>query len=205
MIACSSSAHGLSSPVVARLARRASGGVRNVSPAMDFGDSFYEGFDAWAAEYPEEDRVTYPSLFKLPDNCYEVILEKPLGIAFIENNDGGVMVDYLVDGGNAAASGAIASGDTLLAVTACLAIGPKFERKLIPSRYIDFDTIMGAIGSNEPRFHKKRKNDVILQFARPGAPYENDGDPFEGGNRGVTDYLKSLEFPVDSPWRVNLG
>eukprot|EP00966_Prymnesium_polylepis_P039898 926550-Prymnesium_polylepis.1 len=115
------------------------------------------------------------------------------------------MVDYLVDGGNAAASGAIASGDTLLAVTACLAIGPKFERKLIPSRYIDFDTIMGAIGSNEPRFHKKRKNDVILQFARPGAPYENDGDPFEGGNRGVTDYLKSLEFPVDSPWRVNLG
>eukprot|EP00966_Prymnesium_polylepis_P039899 926550-Prymnesium_polylepis.2 len=54
LIACSSSAHGLSSPVVARLARRASGGVRNVSPAMDFGDSFYEGFDAWAAEYPEE-------------------------------------------------------------------------------------------------------------------------------------------------------
>ena len=37
-----------------------------------------------------------------------------------------------------------------------------FERKLIPSRYLDFDTIMGAIGSNEPKFNKKRKNDVRL-------------------------------------------
>lgn len=98
---------------------------------------------------------------------------------------------------------------------------------------------MGAIGSNEPKFHKQRRNDVILQFARPGAPYENDGDPMvraaefglsvctsglscgprlssslsldssassqTGGKRGVTDYLKSLEFPPDSPWRNNRG
>jgi len=170
---------------------------------MDFGDSFYEGFDAWAAEYPEIDRQTYPSLFKLPDDCYEVILDKPLGIAFESMDDGGVVVDYLVEGSNAEACGAIKPGDMLLAVTAALPIDTKFERKLIPSRYLDFDTIMAAIKSNAPRYHKKRKDDVILQFMRPGAPYEDDGDPFEGGNRGVTSYLKSLEFPPDSPWRVN--
>ena len=116
-----------------------------------------------------------------------------------------VVVDFLVEGSNAEASGVISSGDTLLATTAALSIGPKFERKLIPSRYLDFDTIMGAIGSNEARYHKKRKNDVILQFARPGAPYESDGDIYADGTRGVTDYLKSLEFPPDSPWRVNRG
>ena len=61
---------------------------------------------------------------------------------------------------------------------------------------------------------------MILQFARPGAqtrlapracgprrpctvpgaPMENEGDPYDGGSRGVKDYLKSLEFPKDSPW-----
>ena len=45
----------------------------------------------------------------------------------------------------------------------------------------------------------------LLQFARPGAPYDNEGDPYEGGARGVNDYVKSLEFPVDSPWRKNRG
>ena len=29
---------------------------------------------------------------------------------------------------------------------------------------------------------------------------ENEGDPYDGGSRGVKDYLKSLEFPKDSPW-----
>ena len=29
---------------------------------------------------------------------------------------------------------------------------------------------------------------------------ENDGDPYADGKRGVKDYLKSLEFPSDSPW-----
>ena len=46
---------------------------------------------------------------------------------------------------------------------------------------------------------------TLLQFARPGAPYDNEGDPYEGGARGVNDYVKSLEFPVDSPWRKNRG
>ena len=109
-------------------------------------------------------------------------------------------MDYLVEGGNAALSGQIKPGDVLLATTACMGRDGTFERKVIPSRYLDFDTIMGAIGSNGPQYHKKRKNDVILQFARPTAPYENDGDPYDGGERGIKDYLDSLKFPSDSPW-----
>lgn len=147
-----------------------------------------------------EDREAYPALFALPDGCYEIVLEKPLGIAFIEGDKGGVEVDYLVDGGSAERSGLIKPGDVLLATTACMGRDGTFERKVIPSRYLDFDTIMAAIGSNAPKFHKKRKNDVILQFARPDAPYENDGDPYDGGKRGITDYLDSLKFPSDSPW-----
>ena len=135
--------------------------------------------------------------------CYEIQLDKPLGIAFVEGDDGGVVVDFLVEGGNAEESGVIKTGDVLLATTACMGRDGTFERKLIPSRYLDFDTIMAAIGSNEARFNKQRRNDVILQFARPGAPYQDDGDPYEGGSRGVTSYMKSLEFPVDSPWRRN--
>ena len=158
LLACSSTAHALLTSAPARMSAPRAAAVR-----MDFGDSFYAGFDAWAAEYPQEDRDAYPELFKLPKDCYEVILEKPLGIAFEENDDGGVVVDYLVEGGNADKDGTIKPGDVLLATTAAMSIGPKFERKLIPSRYLDFDTIMGAIASNAPKFHKKRKNDVILQ------------------------------------------
>ena len=173
------------------------------SIAMEFGKGFghyYSGWDDLCAEYPKEDRETYPALFSLPENCYEVKIDKPMGIAFIESDGGGVEVDYLVEGSNAEKVGVIKPGDVLLATTACMGRDGKFERKLIPSRYLDFDTIMGAIGSNEPKFNKQRKNDVILQFARPGASYENDGDPYADGKRGVKDYLKSLEFPSDSPW-----
>lgn len=171
---------------------------------MEFGKgfgSYYSGWDDFCAEYPDADKQAYPALFCLPDDCYEVKIDKPLGIAFTEGDDGGVIVDYLVEGGNAELSGAIQPGDVLLATTACMGRDGKFERKLIPSRYLDFDTIMGAIGSNEAKFNKERKNDVILQFARPGASYENDGDPYTlTGSRGVRDYLDSLKFPSDSPW-----
>ena len=176
---------------------------RLAAPAMEFGKGFghyYSGWDDWIKEYPAEDREQYPALFSLPDDCYEVCINKPLGIAFIENNDGGVEVEYLVEGGNAEASGMIKPGDVLLATTAAMGRDGKFERKVIPSRYLDFDTIMEAIGSNAPKFHKQRKNDVILQFARPSAPYENEGDPYNGGKRGIKDYLESIKFPSDSPW-----
>ena len=151
-------------------------------------------------EYPQEDRDNYPALFSLPPDCYEVKINKPLGIAFIEDDLGGVAVDYLVEGGNAEKSGMVKAGDVLLATTACMGRDGKFERKVIPSRYLDFDTIMAAIGSNEPKFNKQRKNDVILQFARPTAPMENEGDPLDGGKRGIKDYLESIKFPSDSPW-----
>ena len=109
--------------------------------------------------------------------------------------------DTAPEDGNAAASGVIKPGDVLLATTAAMGRDGKFERKLIPSRYLDFDTIMDAIGSNAPKFNKQRKNDVILQLARPTAPYENDGDPMTPeGKRGITDYLDSIKFPSDSPW-----
>ena len=179
--------------------------ARYAPPSMEFGKgfgSYYSGWDDWVKEYPEQDRVAYPALFSLPDDCYEIKLDKPLGIGFIEGDDGGVQVDQLVEGGNAALSGMIKVGDVLLATTGCMGRDGTFERKMIPSRYQDFDTIMGAIGSNGPQFNKLRKNDVILQFARPTAPYENDGDPYDGGKRGIKDYLESLKFPIDSPWLV---
>ena len=170
---------------------------------MEFGKGFGSYYSGWAdfcKEFPEADRETYPALFSLPEGCYEITLDKPLGIAFIEGDDGGVLVDYLVEGGNAALSGQIKPGDVLLATTACMGRDGTFERKVIPSRYLDFDTIMNAIGSNEPKFNKQRKNDVILQFARPGSRYDDDGDPYDGGKRGITAYLDSLKFPSDSPW-----
>jgi len=176
---------------------------RCASPTMEFGKGFghyYSGWEDWIKEYPQEDRDAYPALFSLPNDCYEICLDKPLGIAFIENDDAGVKVDYLVEGGNADKSGVIKPGDVLLAATGAMGRDGKFERKLIPSRYESFDTIMGAIGSNAPKFHKQRRNDVILQFARPSAPYENDGDPYDGGSRGIKDYLESIKFPSDSPW-----
>jgi len=177
--------------------------ARTTAVGMEFGKgfgSYYSGWADWVKEYPEADRTAYPALFLMPKDCYEIRLDKPLGIAFIENDDGGVVVEDLVEGGNAAKSGVIKPGDVLLGSTACMGRDGTFERKMIPVRYQDFDTIMGAIGSNEPRFNKQRKNDVILQFARPSAPYENDGDPFNGGSRGVKDYLESLKLPVNSPW-----
>jgi hypothetical protein len=185
------------------LAARSTVQCRSSDVTMEFGKgfgSYYSGWDDFVSEYPEADRAAYPSLFVLPDGCYEVELDKPLGIAFIEGDDGGVVVDYLVEGSNAEASGVIQPGDALLATTACMGRDGTFERKVIPSRYLDFDTIMNAIGSNEPKFNKQRKNNVILQFARPGASYENEGDPYDGGKRGVKDYLDSLKFPADSPW-----
>jgi len=182
---------------------------RRSDARMEFGKGFGSYYSGWAdfvKEYPQEDRDAYPALFELPEDCYEIKLNKPLGIAFVEGDNArvgqpdGVKVDYLVEGGNAEKDGTIKPGDTLLATTACMGRDGTFERKVIPSRYLDFDTIMSAIGSNEPKFNKERKNDVILQFCRPGARYENEGDPYDGGKRGIADYLDSLKFPVDSPW-----
>ena len=57
---------------VSRLAARA-------AVTMEFGSgfgSYYSGWDDWVKEYPQVDKDAYPSLFKLPDNCYEICLMK---------------------------------------------------------------------------------------------------------------------------------
>ena len=96
-------------------------------------------------------------------------LPKPLGIAFEERElNSGVLVNYLVEGGNAAASGKIQPGDILILVTAIKVFGPRWERKLLPAIDMPFDVVMGAIGSNEPRYQVNQAKDVVMQFMRPG-------------------------------------
>ena len=153
---------------------------------------FYETFDTFMSPFPDEDRELYPEMFRLPDGVYEVALQRPLGIAFEENVGGapmGVCVDYLVEGSNAEASGKIKPGDKLIAVTAVKVFGARFERKLIPATTLDFDMIMGAIGSNEPKWQCKN---VILQFMRPD----------EADDKEVAEFLKFFEIPFNHVFRT---
>ena len=152
---------------------------------------FYEKFDKFMAVFPDEDRQQYPDMFELPKGCYEVELPRPLGIAFEEVVPGrAVQVDYLVDDGNAAASGVIEPGDVLYAVTAVKVFGARYERKLIPCIDLDFDTIMGAIGSNEPKWKCKG---VVLQFMRPS----------EADEKAVRSFLEFFEIPANNVWRTS--
>ena len=153
---------------------------------------FYGSFDEFMAPFPDEDREAYPEMFRLPDGVYEVALPRPLGIAFEENvaeMPMGICVDYCVEGGNAAASGVIKPGDKLIAVTACKVFQARWERKLLPCDKMDFDIIMSAIASNEPRWNA---NDVVMQFMRPG----------EGDEAKVVEHLKFFQIPSDHVFRV---
>jgi len=141
------------------------------------------------APFPDEDKASYPEMFRLPPGCYETKLPSPLGIAFEERTEGGVVVDYLVDGGAADQQGVIAAGDVLIAVTAVKVIGAKWERRLLPSLAFPFDAVVGAIGSNEKRWSC---DDVFMQFMRP-----SDGPEMEP----VKAHLDFFEPPSDSPWR----
>ena len=103
---------------------------------------------------------------KLPDGVYEVALEKPCGIVFEEldpNFARGVKVLELVEGGNAAASGAVQAEDLLVGVSAVRFVGAKFERNMYDATKMDFDTVVDAIGSNEEKWNC---NEVFLQFKR---------------------------------------
>ncbi len=51
----------------------------------------------------------------------------------------------------------------------------KWERRLIPARKFDFDTTVGAIGSNEAKWGC---SDVILMFERPGECVKEEVDSF---------------------------
>ena len=150
---------------------------------------FYTGFDEWMKPFGEEGRQEFPEMFELPAGVYEVALRKPLGIVFEEASAGrGVYVTGLVEGGNAEAQGIVKEGDVLIGLTAVKVIGAKWERRLIPARDLDFDTVVGAIGSNEERWGCR---DVILQFQRPG----------ESDEERVAEHLDFFNPPKDSPWR----
>ena len=63
-------------------------------------------------------------------------------------------------------------------------VGAKWERRLIPARKFDFDTAVGAISSNEPKWGC---DDVILMFERPG----------ESDQKAVDEFLDFFEPPFD--------
>jgi PDZ domain len=150
---------------------------------------FYDGFDKWMSVFPEQDRKAYPEVFEYPKGVYEVKLNKPLGIVFEEIETGkGIYVQDLVEGGNAAKDGSVQIGDVLVGITAVKVVGAKYERRLIPARKFDFDTTVGAISSNDPRFGC---DDVILAFERP-----NQADSAE-----VDRFMQFFEPPFDNPWK----
>ena len=188
-------------PVVGHAAMPISG--RTSSPVMQhskgwdgFGKGpfkYYSDFNSFMAAFEdEEDRAAYPEMFALPPGVYEVETPRPLGIAFEEIVGGqpkGIKVDYLVDDGNAAQAGKIQPGDILLATTACKEIGPRYERKLLPCIDMEFDIIMGAIGSNEARY---RCNGVVMMFMRPA----------EADEPKVREWLKFFDIPSDHVFRT---
>ena len=137
----------------------------------NFGDDEYKykGFKAWAATYADTERDKFPEYFKLPDGVYELEMEKPLGIVFEETEadaNKGVFVSELVEGGNAEREGKIQVGDILIACTGVEIRGAKFNRPLISAHNLDYDTIIGAISSNEP----PRVRGPVMQFLQAGSP-----------------------------------
>ena len=150
---------------------------------------FYTGFEEWMSPFPAEDRAAYPEIFTLPAGVREVVLTAPLGIIFEEVEAGkGVYVMDLVEGGAAEKQGTIEKGDLLVGVTAIKVVGAKWERRLIPARSFDFDTVVGAIQSNNPKWGC---NDVILMFERPS----------ESDKAKTDEFLQFFNPPGDSPWR----
>jgi len=150
---------------------------------------FYAGFDRWMSVFPKEDQKAYPEVFNFPAGVYEIELTKPLGIVFEEIEKGkGLYVQDLVEGGNAAIQGIVQKDDVLVGMTATKVVGAKYERRLIPTRKFDFDTMVGAIESNQPRFGCET---VILVFERP-----SQADPAK-----TDDFMAFFEPPFDTPWK----
>lgn len=151
--------------------------------------AFFRSFKDFTKPFTQEDIDAYPEIFQIPKGIYEVSLTTPCGIVFEEIEAGkGVYVQDLVEGGLADRQGKIQVGDVLVAVTAIKVVGAKWERRLIPARSFDFDTTVGAIGSNEPKWGCQ---DVVMMFERPG-----ETDP-----EAVKTFFDFFEPPYDSPWR----
>jgi len=177
-----------------------------------FMSQFYDGFEKWSNIFGEDDRKAYEDVFTLPDGVYEVSLQKPLGIVFeeLDSDSKGLYVLDLVEGGNAQRDGRIQKGDLLVAITAVKIVGAKYERRLIPCRKFDFDTMVGAVESNDRKFGC---NDVIMMFERPPAvaiAAESGGDGGEGDvetnkakqqSAKVDEFLSFFEPPFDNPWK----
>lgn len=150
---------------------------------------FYVSFADMMSVFPEEDRAANPEIFNLPAGVYEVTLPKPLGIVFEEIEAGrGLYVQDLVEDGYAALSGQIKPGDVLVGMTAVKIVGAKYERRMIPARKFDFDTMVGAVTSNDPKWGC---NEVVLMFERPG----------ECDSAKVADFMDFFEPPFDNPWK----
>ena len=150
---------------------------------------FYSNFESMMSVFPKEDREAYPEVFNLPKGVYEVQMMKPLGIVFEEIEAGkGLYVQELVEGGNAEKVGVVQPGDILVGITAVKIVGAKYERRMIPARNFDFDTMVGAVGSNDPKWEC---NDVVLMFERPG----------EADSKKVDDFMDFFEPPIDNPWK----
>jgi len=148
---------------------------------------YYKSFNSYMKPFSEEDRQAFPEIFNIPKGVYEVSMTKPLGIVFEEiEARKGVYVQELVEGGLADIQGKIQVGDILVGVTAVKIVGAKYERRLIPARKFDFDTTVGAITSNQPKWGC---NDVVLMFERPG-----EADPTE-----TDKFLSFFEPPFDNP------
>mmetsp|Transcript_2726 Transcript_2726/g.5086 ORF Transcript_2726/g.5086 Transcript_2726/m.5086 type:complete len:253 (-) Transcript_2726:181-939(-) len=152
---------------------------------------FYKNFDSWMSPFPQQDRDMYPEIFTFPKGVYEISMVKPLGIIFEEIQVGkGVYVVDLVEGGNAERMGTIQRGDVLVGITAVKVIGAKWERRLIPAKDLSFDTVVGAIGSNDEKWSCE---DVVLWFMRP--------EEVEDVSK-VDDFLMFFNPPGDSAWRT---
>ena len=150
---------------------------------------FYSSFDEWMKPFPEEDRSEYPDVFNLPKGVYEVNLRRPLGIVFEEIELGkGLYVKELVEDGYAALEGSVQVNDVLVGITAVKIVGAKYERRMIPTRNFDFDTMVGAVSSNEPKWGC---NGVVLLFERPG----------EANSEEVDAFMNFFEPPFDNPWK----
>ena len=150
---------------------------------------YYQSFESFLKPFTDEDREAFPEVFNFPPGVFEVSLAKPLGIVFEEIDAGlGVFVQDLVGGGNAERQGKIQVGDVLVGITAVKVVGARWERRLIPARKFDFDTVVGAINSNEKKWGC---DDVVLMFERP-----SEADPVK------TDaFMEFFEPPFDNPWK----
>jgi hypothetical protein len=73
-------------------------------------------------------------------------------------------------------------------MTATKIVGAKYERRMIPACKFDFDTMAGAVASNDFRWGC---DNVILMLERPS----------EADSAEVDTFMRFFEPPFDNPWK----